>query len=558
MALSLPIAPPRDAGRRPRLPNLAFLRSRLSVRHRVRFLAIGAVLMASLAWSVGPSPTTTAAAATATGPSRAVAMAATPDGGGYWVVSSTGGVYAFGDAHSYGSMSGAPLNAPIVGMAATPSGTGYWLVAADGGIFNFGDASFEGSTGGMRLNAPIVGMATAPSGRGYWLVASDGGVFSYGDATFQGSTGGMRLNAPVVGMAPTPSGHGYWLVATDGGVFSYGDASFHGSTGSIRLNQPMVGVAPMASGNGYWLVAADGGIFSYGDASFHGSTGSIHLNEPIDGMAPGPAGGGYWLVAADGGIFNFGSAAFDGSATADINPLLVNQLASTGGAQQVLIVDAPSGGSTTATLTAYENDGAGWYQVFGALPAVDGANGWLPGQSRVEGDDTTPEGMYAIGPTMYGTSANPGTHFGYHQLVCGDWWDEDSASPTYNTFQHVAALRRPIRGAVDRGERLPVHGRHQLQHAAGRTPGVGHLPARQHRVADGGLRLSPVGRPRCRARLAEPGTPPRHRHGAGLGHPLVLNDRAGQRLTSAAASPAASTTRARTASSWASPGNITS
>ena len=38
------------------------------------------------------------------------------------------------------------LNKPIVGMAATPDGDGYWLVASDGGIFSFGDAAFYGST----------------------------------------------------------------------------------------------------------------------------------------------------------------------------------------------------------------------------------------------------------------------------------------------------------------------------------------------------------------------------------------------------------------------------
>ena len=278
-------------------------------------------------------------------------------------------------------------------------------------------------------------------------------------------------------MAPTPSGHGYWLVASDGGVFSYGDASFHGSTGSIRLNQPMVGMAATPSGDGYWLVAADGGIFSYGDASFHGSTGSIRLNQPIDGMAAGPAAGGYWLVAADGGIFNFGSAAFDGSATADINPLLVTQLASTGGAQQVLIVDAPSAASTTATLTAYENDGAGWYQVFGAMPAVDGANGWMPGQSRMEGDDTTPEGMYAIGSTMYGTSADPGTTVpvppaGLRRLVGRGLGQPHLQHVPARGLRDDTAVRGRIGGAVDRGQRLSVHGRHQLQHAADRATRV--------------------------------------------------------------------------------------
>ena len=62
-----------------------------------------------------------------------VAVVSTPDGGGYWVASSTGAVYPFGDARSFGSMAGTPLNAPIVGMAPTPDGEGYWLVATDGG-----------------------------------------------------------------------------------------------------------------------------------------------------------------------------------------------------------------------------------------------------------------------------------------------------------------------------------------------------------------------------------------------------------------------------------------
>ena len=65
-------------------------------------------------------------------------------------------------------------------MAATPDGGGYWLVAADGGIFTFGDARFFGSTGNLHLNQPIVGMAATPDGNGYWLVAADGGIFSFG------------------------------------------------------------------------------------------------------------------------------------------------------------------------------------------------------------------------------------------------------------------------------------------------------------------------------------------------------------------------------------------
>jgi hypothetical protein len=87
-------------------------------------------------------------------------------------------------------------------MAATPDGGGYWLVASDGGIFAFGDAGFHGSTGGISLNKPVVGMAATPDGNGYWLVASDGGIFAFGGqyGGFFGSMGGSRLNKPMVGI----------------------------------------------------------------------------------------------------------------------------------------------------------------------------------------------------------------------------------------------------------------------------------------------------------------------------------------------------------------------
>ena len=209
-----------------------------------------------------------------------VEMVTTPDGNGYWMLSSDGGIFAYGDAAFDGSMGGRPLNAPVVGMSATTDGGGYWLVASDGGIFTFGDAVFLGSRGGQPLNRPIVGMATEPNGGGYWLVASDGGIFAYGGAPFFGSTGSIRLNKPVVAMTPTSDGGGYWFVATDGGIFDYGNAQFFGSAGGLKLDQPVVGILKTRDGQGYWLVATDGGIFTYGDATFEGSlggTGDSHV-----------------------------------------------------------------------------------------------------------------------------------------------------------------------------------------------------------------------------------------------------------------------------------------
>ena len=240
-----------------------------------------------------------------------VGSAVVHDGSGYYEVDAQGDVAAFGGAPCYGAMTGTALNRPVVGMAIDPLTGGYWLVATDGGIFAF-NAPFFGSTGNIHLNQPIVAMSGDQSGNGYWMVASDGGIFAFGGAQFLGSTGNIHLNRPVVGMAVDPATGGYWLVATDGGIFSFGTAPFLGSTGNIHLNRPIVGMAPLADGSGYRLIASDGGVFSF-NAPFYGSTGNIHLNRPVIGGLGDPATGGYWLIASDGGVFSF-NAPFLGSA----------------------------------------------------------------------------------------------------------------------------------------------------------------------------------------------------------------------------------------------------
>ncbi len=131
----------------------------------------------------------------------------------------------------------------IIGnYASTTFRPGYYIAANDGGVFTYGSANFYGSLSNTHLNKPIVGITSTPDAKGYWLVASDGGVFSFGDATFYGSTGNMTLNKPIVGITATPDGKGYWLVASDGGVFSFGDATFLGSAANLNLNQPVVSI----------------------------------------------------------------------------------------------------------------------------------------------------------------------------------------------------------------------------------------------------------------------------------------------------------------------------
>jgi L,D-peptidoglycan transpeptidase YkuD (ErfK/YbiS/YcfS/YnhG family) len=107
------------------------------------------------------------------------------------------------------------------------------------------------------------------------------------------------------------------------------------------------------------------------------------------------------------------------------------------GCPQRIQVTAPSAQSTTATLTVRECG----KRVFGPWRAHVGRNG-LSAHHR-EGDGTTPTGTFGIGPVVYGIDPDPGVSLRYHRLTCGDWWDEDPRSATYNTFRHVGCGTSP-------------------------------------------------------------------------------------------------------------------
>ncbi len=108
---------------------------------------------------------------------------------------------------------------------------------------------------------------------------------------------------------------------------------------------------------------------------------------------------------------------------------------------QLITVHAPTARTTHATLATWRRAGGCWRPVAGPFRARVGYNG-LSGNRR-EGDGTTPTGTFRIGSTMYGNAPNPGVAFRYRRLVCGDWWDEDPSSPTYNSFRHVRCGSRP-------------------------------------------------------------------------------------------------------------------
>ena len=222
-----------------------------------------------------------------------VGIVPTADGGGYWLVASDGGVFSFGDTQFYGSIpglglhpagSGLPnsLNAPIVAMVPSIDDGGYFMVASDGGVFAFGDATFAGSCPGIGgCSGSAVAVVPDGTGNGYWLITSNGNVYPFGDAPYLGAPG--RQAAPITAAVATPSGDGYLILDGVGKVFSYGDAPALGSapSGSLGVLNPTTAIFATSTGQGYWVVDALGQVFPFGDAPNDGDLSGTHLNAPI-------------------------------------------------------------------------------------------------------------------------------------------------------------------------------------------------------------------------------------------------------------------------------------
>lgn len=222
-----------------------------------------------------------------------VGIALTPDRKGYWLVASDGGIFTFGDAGYYGSVpelgiapSGTAgtvkkLNAPIVGIVPSSDGGGYFMVASDGGVFAFGDAKFEGSCPGIGgCSGAAVAVTPDSSGKGYWLVTAIGHVYTFGDAAYYGAPGPQ--GSPVTSAIRTPDGKGYWILCANGLVAAYGDAiSLGGSAGQTGGPNAATAIYSTSDGEGYWITSEVGTVYTFGDAPNDGSTAGTHLDGSI-------------------------------------------------------------------------------------------------------------------------------------------------------------------------------------------------------------------------------------------------------------------------------------
>ena len=154
--------------------------------------------------------------------------------------------------HPAGSGLPNSLNAPIVGMVPSVDDGGYFMVASDGGVFAFGDAHFAGSCPGIGgCSGAAVAVMPDASGNGYWLVTKTGNVYTFGDASYYGAPG--NTGSPVTSAVRTPDGGGYWILTANGTVYRYGDAGNYGdAAGAFGGLNPATAI--FATSDGAWLL----------------------------------------------------------------------------------------------------------------------------------------------------------------------------------------------------------------------------------------------------------------------------------------------------------------
>lgn len=141
-----------------------------------------------------------------------------------------------------------------------------------------------------------------------------------------------------------------------------------------------------------------------------------------------------------------GVASMGASAPARAAQVSASRFSIPASARQLIVVSSASDDPPDylASFQSFARAGAStpWRAVFPAWQAEIGSGDLR--NVRREGDHATPTGVYGFGLTMYGNDPNPGgLHYAYHQLVCGDWWDEDPYSGEYNEFVHVACGSTP-------------------------------------------------------------------------------------------------------------------
>lgn len=231
------------------------------------------------------------------------AIAAVPNGRGYYVLRADGQVSAFG-VPARGSVPGMlPAGVTATGITVDPATGGYWVVTSMGEVFSF-DAPSLGSVhvhpGGWGQYPAAVGIAAAPRGQGYYVLRANGKVVAFGAPSYGGLAHQIHYGttAPVVAtaIAVDPATGGYYVLTSVGGVHAF-HAPWLGSP--YRRGGPWdqvqaAGISVSPDGKTYLVVGANGSIASFGEQSKTRAAPALPLGASATGAAFDPTTGGFW------------------------------------------------------------------------------------------------------------------------------------------------------------------------------------------------------------------------------------------------------------------------
>ena len=310
------------------------------------------------------------------------------------------------------------------------------------------------------LGFPATDELITPNGTGHYEHFQGGSVY-WSAATGAHQVGGAIrdrwagtgwengfLGYPTSDEIVTPNGAGHYNHFQRGSVYWSAATGAHSVSGPIGdrwaalgwenspLGFPATDELITPNGTGHYEHFQGGSVYWSAASGAHSVSGAIRDRWGASGWENGPLGfptsEPYGTSAGQTQDFQGGRISWTGTGGAVVSTGLPLGVVPPG--TQVVTVVAPSAGSTTATLTAWQRGTNGWTPVVGPVTARVGAAGV---GAASETTTRTPVGTFRLSEA-FGRAANPGTALPYRVIDRNDWWVSDAASGQYNQYARCA------------------------------------------------------------------------------------------------------------------------
>jgi len=104
-----------------------------------------------------------------------------------------------------------------------------------------------------------------------------------------------------------------------------------------------------------------------------------------------------------------------------------------GNSEQIILVTNTTINSIVVSIQTFEKKDNHWIKKFSEIKGSVGHNGFSPFQKKREGDNTSPTGIFDLGP-VFGYSENVLTKMDYRQATDKDFWIDEPESDDYNKW----------------------------------------------------------------------------------------------------------------------------